>query len=184
MLYYADENEKRSSSMGYHSDCTYRLNDGKFDTARNFQVINTPIVVYTLGDTRSLNWKRRCNVKGDNGRNIWKNDLSWSASYELLDSSVTIINPKDEDPLSSQNNKNQTQYLHGGVSVKGCKLSIGLVFRVVDYEATYDDITDRMKTKQCHDESKYENLYDNFDTDLFHSNFSNAYFNRFFRLIT
>ena len=101
-----------------------------------------------------------------------------------LDGSVTIINPKDEDPLSSQNNTNQTQYLHGGVSVKGCQLSIGLVFRVVDYDATYDDETDRMITNQLHDESKYDKLYDNFDTDLFHSNLFNTYFNRFFRLIT
>ena len=179
LLYYADDNTKRSSSMGYHSDCTYRLNDGKFDQARNCQVINTPTVVYTLGDTRSLNWKRRSSVKGDNGRYIWKNDPSWSSSYELLDGSVTIINPKDEDPLSAHNNTNKTQYLHGGVSVKGCQLSIGLVFRVVDYEATYDNETDRMITNQLHDESKYDKLYDNFDTDLFHSNLFNAYFNRF-----
>ena len=45
---------------------------------------------------------------------------SWSASYDLYDSSVTVINPKNEDPLSSNNKSSLTQYLHGGVSVKGC----------------------------------------------------------------
>ena len=108
-----------------------------------------------------------------------ENDQLWSEHHELLDGSVTIINSKDKDPLSSQNIKELTQYLHGGVSAKGCKLSADLVFRVVDYEAIYDDNTDRMITKLSYDESKYVKLYDNFETDLFSSNLFNAYFNRF-----
>ena len=179
LLYFADDNDKRTSSMGYHSDCTYRLNDGKFDFTRNSQVINTPTVVYTLGDNRSLNWKRRHRVKGGKGRNVWNVDKTWSASYDLHDSSVTIINPKDEDPLSSNNLSSLTQYIHGGVNVKGCQLSVGLVFRQVDYEAAYDERTDRMITTDLHDESKYAKLYESFDTDQFSSNLFNAYINRF-----
>ena len=64
LIYYADDNHKISSSMGCHSNCTYILDDGKFDSTRNAQVVNTPTIVYTLGDSRSLNWKRRHRVKG------------------------------------------------------------------------------------------------------------------------
>ena len=65
------------------------------------------------------------------------------------------------------------------MNVKGCQLSVGLVFRQVDYEAAYDERTDRMITTESHDESKYAKLYETFDTDQFSSNLFNAYINRF-----
>ena len=107
-------------------------------------------------------------------------DEVWSASYDLFDGIITVINPKDEDPLSSSNTSDLTQYLHGGVSVKGCQLSVGLVFRVFDYKAAYNESTDRMITTGSHNKDKYVKLYETFDTDLFSSNLFNAYINRFF----
>jgi len=180
LLYYSDDNDNRSSSMGYHSDCTYRLDNGKFDCTRNSQVVKTPTVVYTLGDSRTLNWKRRHQVKGESGRNIWCKDNAWSASYDLFEGSVTIINPNDEDPCSDKNMADLSQYQHGGVSVKGSQLSVGLVFRLVDYETSYNEITDRMITSKLKVENEYDKLYDTFDSDLFHSKLYHAYINRFF----
>ena len=58
-------------------------------------------------------------------------------------------------------------------------MSVGLGIRVVDYEAAYDETTDRMITTESHDESKYAKLYETFDTDRFSSNLFNAYINRF-----
>ena len=136
--------------------------------------------MYTIGDSISLDWKRRHRVTGDNGRNIWCKDKAWSASYDLFEGSVTIINPKDEDPLSCKNMADLTRYLHGGVSVKCCQLSVGLVFRVVDYDASYNENTACMITTGSHDEDKYMKLYETLDNNLFSSNIFNAYINLFF----
>ena len=100
-----------------------------------------------------MNWKRRHRVKGDNRRNVWCN-VVWSASYDLFEGSVTVINPKDEDLLSSKNMADLIQYLHGGVNANGCHLSVGLVFHVVDYEASYNENTDHMITRGLHDKEK------------------------------
>ena len=45
--------------MGYHADYIYRPKDRKFDVDRNRQVIDTPTVLLSLGDTRKFRWKRR-----------------------------------------------------------------------------------------------------------------------------
>ena len=103
-------------------------------------MINTSIVVVYLGDTGKFRWKRRMitSKHKNNGGNIihvtrkvWVNDDNWSTSFDLADDTITVINPGDEDPLSSKNKDAFTQYMHGGVSVLGDRLVIGLVFRNV-----------------------------------------------------
>ena len=59
ILYYAGENLKESSKLGIHSDCVYSVRDGCYVKKDNSQIQNTPTVIYSLGDTRSLHWKRR-----------------------------------------------------------------------------------------------------------------------------
>ena len=67
--------------MCYHHDYDYSLKDCKFDTRINPQLKDTPTVVYTLGDSRTLNWKRRHVAKkkstnNDNSGeicNVWSN---------------------------------------------------------------------------------------------------------------
>ena len=59
IIYYAGDNLKESSKLGIHSDCVYSVRDGCYVKIDNSQIQNTPTVVYSLGDTRSLYWKRR-----------------------------------------------------------------------------------------------------------------------------
>ena len=58
-LHYAYPTSKTQSSLGFHTYCIYRLADYQYDKNRNDQVNNHPAVMYSLGDIRKLNWKRR-----------------------------------------------------------------------------------------------------------------------------
>ena len=146
LIYYADIETGRKSSMGMHSDCTYKTKDGTFDYARNSQEDNTPTVVLSLGDTRCLKWKRRhlvpkfCNnkIRKQKVLNVWHDDLTWDTMYQLEHNTVTVINPGDENPRSVKNDFTRSQYMHGGVSVTGDKLAYGLVYHKVVGRAAYD----------------------------------------------
>ena len=59
LIYYADGSLKRSSSIGFHCDCTYFSNDSSFSSSHNTQVKNTSAISVSLGSSRSLPWKRR-----------------------------------------------------------------------------------------------------------------------------
>ena len=84
LIYYADQDNGIKSPMGIHSDCMYKTKDCTFDYARSGQEVNTPTVVLSLGDTRTLRWKRRhlfpklhdSKVCRNNMVNIWHDDLS------------------------------------------------------------------------------------------------------------
>ena len=66
----------------------------------NSQVENTPAVIYSIGDTRVLNWKKRNIVKSK-----WSNDSTFSESYDIDSDTITIINQLDENPCSDKNIK-------------------------------------------------------------------------------
>ena len=98
-----------------------------------------------MGNIRKLNWKRRhiVNIPSNSNEtkakryNIWVEDSSRSSKFDINSNTVTTINPLDEDPISSKNKDDIVQYLHGGVSATGDKLSMGLVYRVVNCEKVY-----------------------------------------------
>ena len=59
ILYYTRVNLKKNFSLGSRSDCIYSPINGKFVTNSNFQMENTPAVIYSTGTSRNLYWKRR-----------------------------------------------------------------------------------------------------------------------------
>ena len=59
ILYYVGVNLKEKSSFGFYSDCVYSTINGDLDTRSNYQVENTPAVIYSIGDSHNLHWKRR-----------------------------------------------------------------------------------------------------------------------------
>ena len=59
IVYYAGEASKEYSRLGMHSDCVYSVQDGSYVKNDNSQAQNSPTVIYSLGDTRSLHWSRR-----------------------------------------------------------------------------------------------------------------------------
>ena len=108
-------------------------------------VNNTPVLIYYLGHSQKLNWKRRyiinipskINKIKTKGHTTWVEDGSWSRKFDIDSNTVIIINTLDEDPLSHKDRYDLAQYLDGGVSVAGDKLSIGLVYIVVYCEEAY-----------------------------------------------
>ena len=177
LIYTADGKLKPKSSMGFHSDGSY-TNAGLFSITRNCQVENTPTVVFSLGNARDLNWRRRFLKK-----NVWVSDNSWGASYCIGNNTITIINPKDENPLSEKNISDLLQYLHGGVNVNsssGSKISCALVFRSVNSIRTYNVETDTMCSDGNGISLDAQELLDNFNSSEYHRNLNNLYKKLFF----
>ena len=133
LVYYSIPSVKEVSSMGWHADITHDA-DGKYQASQNSQRINTPTVVYTLGDERTLNWRRR----------LWSNkkvlmDKLFKHAMNLPEGSAVLINPLDETPKPMTNSDSNEQFVHGNVKVRKGKMSICLAFRVVDYVNLYDN---------------------------------------------
>ena len=102
LLYYAGKGLKKSTSLGYHTDCVYSPVTGEYVTKKNSQKENTPAIIYTIGDRRRLNWK--CRHVSDNikGRKVWKESNDDKLSFGLESDTITIIHHHDENPLSEK----------------------------------------------------------------------------------
>lgn len=144
LIYYAGLGLKNHSSLGYHTDCVYSPSTGDYVSKLNSQVINTPAVIYSIGDTRLLHWKARKRGYSKSGRTVWENCVTQKMTFQLGSDTLTIINPEDENPCSSKNQRDMRQYMHGGVNVSADKFSVGFVFRVVSDTGMYHKGDDTM----------------------------------------
>lgn len=176
IIYYADDCLKKQASLGMHCDCVYSPHDGKFKKKSNSQVENTPALIYSVGDERILNFKRR----GMSKAGTWEDDDSFGTSYHLNSDTATIINSLDEDPLSYKNISKHSQYQHGGVKVNGTKLSFGLVFRVVSSEESYNLDTDTMIVDHDYDKNEIVEGIVGYDYVPFHNALQWLYYTRFY----
>ena len=131
LLYYAGEGLKKSTSLGYHTDCVYSPLTGDYISKNNSQKENTPAIIYSIGDKRTLNWKRRHVSANDNGGKVWSQSNDNTLTFELDSDTMTIIHPDDENPKSNRNKESMSQYMHDGVNITGETFSVGFVFRVV-----------------------------------------------------
>ena len=166
---------KQHSSLGYHTDCVYSPSTGEYVTNMNSQEINTPSVIYSIGDARRLRWKERKIGLSKCGRKIWEDSVGSNMCFELGSDTMTIINGDDENPRSSKNHHHMRQYLHGGVNVSGEKFSVGFVFRVVNNYGMYHRIDDTMVVPNK--ESDIVNGILGFDVGAFHEKLINLYCN-------
>ena len=76
IIYYTSPETKKVTTLPLHADSLYSVNTGKFSINGNSQRENTPTVVYSLGDEREVNWKRRfitLSSKGRKNRNMMIN---------------------------------------------------------------------------------------------------------------
>jgi hypothetical protein len=118
------------SSLGFHTDCEYTAK-GQF-VASNSQKENTPAVILTLGDARTLYMKKR--KVGSNGS--WMNNKDEKIhEYLLRSGSIFVLDPADEVPRRRGCvGEAFSQFQHGGVKLdKG--LSMAIVFRTVSTKA-------------------------------------------------
>ena len=59
--------------MGWHCDAKYTL-DGIFQTSKNSQVQNTPVIIVTYGNSRNLKWRRVYYGRNKHGKMEWLED--------------------------------------------------------------------------------------------------------------
>ena len=175
LLYYAGIELKEKTTLGYHTDCVYSSTTGEYDTKYNSQVANTPAVIYSIGDTRELKWKFRNILISKHGKKTWHEMDCPRMLFKLGADTLTIINPKDENPKHSKNKDDMRQYLHGGVNVSGEKFSVGYVFRVVNRCEMYHKSDDKMVVA-----NETNDVVDGilgFDTASFHKRLHSLYVN-------
>ena len=96
-------------------------------------------MIYSIRDSRVLNWKKRNIVKSK-----WSNDTTFTELYNIDSDTITTMNQLVENPCSIKNVKEHFQYQHGGVSGYGEKFTTGVVYRVVNSEHSYDIDNDAM----------------------------------------
>jgi len=138
LVYYAGECLKKHARLGMYSDCVYSVHNGSYVKKDNSQVQNTPTVVYSLGDTRSLHWSRRKRIVTPKGRYIWECDKKFKKEFTLSTDSITVVNTLDEDPEYTSKDGSKYQYQHGNVNVSKDQLSFGIVCRTVHSTAVYN----------------------------------------------
>ena len=173
LIYYAGQGLKENTRLGYHTDCVYSPSTGEYNSKSNSQKVNTPAIIYSIGDKRRLDWKCRNVVKSKCGRNTWQKKKCSKMRFELGTDTLIIIHLDDEYPLSSKNINDMKQYLHGGVNVSEERFSIGFVFGVINHTAMYHSNNDSMIVDTSDFESDIVNGVLGFDTGTFHRNLIN-----------
>ena len=133
--------------LTYHCDCQYDHN-GNFQYLTNSQGENTPVIVYSLGNSRTLYFRRRRVICGKKNMKRWENSKIPCHEFELNDNSIFVLHPLDEKPLIRYPLENMSQYQHGNVTVKSGNLSIALVFRNVTKTLVYDNVTLRREISE------------------------------------
>ena len=126
LLYHAIEGIKDYSAMGWHTDV--KSNDrGEYRPNVNSQMVNTPTVVFTIGNDRYIHWREK--VLHNN--KSWEINTEWQLEMLLKHGNIFVLYPGDE--ISMLNNKlnKVTKYEHGKIKVIRDAVSVSFVFRVV-----------------------------------------------------
>ena len=146
VLIYSGHNNNGSSnsSLAYHSDCTFD-HTGNYLPGRNSQAEDSCVAVLTLGDSRTLHFKKRIAIRSKSGRKKWIQTDDKGISFELSDNSVFMLHPTDERPRVREEDECFSQYIHGGIKITNNNdLSIAFAFRVVCVDHEYDPVTSKL----------------------------------------
>lgn len=167
VLTYNAHSANINCKLSYHCDCIYDHN-GEFITSRNSQGINTAVIVYSLGDSRTLHFRKRTAVSENGSCKSWKIGKNPSHSFELDNNSIFVLHPLDEKPTYRPPCPYLSQFQHGNVSVETGKLSMALVFRNVTSTLKYDNLSMKrvLDASYIHDNrdqlQSYDETYDNY----------------------
>lgn len=133
------------SDLAYSSDIEFNTK-GEF-VKDNSQKENTPVVVLTLGDPRTVHMKKR--KKGKDG-NWMNNEREKTHDFLLTSGSIFVLDPADEE-LKERGRENQglSQFHHRVKVTKG--LSMAIMFRTVTTKAKIHVINN---TKQLGEKEK------------------------------
>ena len=143
LMYHSLVDIKKESSMGWHCDNKFSLN-GNFSTQLNGQTINTPVVIFTIGSSRLLHWRRRYTEIQSNGRKSWKVEDDSIQSMLLQEGCICIINPNDEKPHYDLASGKEIHFQHGNTKITADDISVAFVFRVSPHTCLCDMGTNRV----------------------------------------
>ena len=152
LTYFSHPDVKTASKMGFHCDNTYSLN-GIYSKCGNSQIENTPIVIVSFGESRSLHFRKMSFTQTDKTSKKWSKDPQFIQKMLLNSKNIIILHPCDEKPHCIGGSNVHVKYQHGNVLVKSPhKMSFALVFRVVQRYELYNTLNNTLVT--------------NFDTDM------------------
>ena len=192
LLYHSLKNIKKESSMGWHCDSKYSL-AGNFSKQTNGQMINTPVVIFTIGSSRELHWRRRFTSVNCRGNKCWKIDDGQMEKMIMQNGTICVLNPADEKPHIDEYSKKEIHFQHGNVKVKGDNISIAYVFRVSPHICKCDihsnkvildkDILKEIADKECMgkvNQLKREEIYKQINVKEYHMELKNHFKLNFF----
>ena len=73
LLYYTKMCKNTSSNMGFHCDSKYSKSS-RFLKSSNTQLENMPVVIFTIGFSRLLHWRKRYLSENNKGHCVWTYD--------------------------------------------------------------------------------------------------------------
>ena len=174
LLHYSIPTVKPVSTMSIHSDITYDKN-GNYIPSQNSQRVNTPTLVYSLGDARTINFKKK--IIPDFSSIIISKD--WKHAMSMPEGSCCLIHNLDETPKAIEKSDCKRSFLHGNVKVNKGKMSIGLGFRVVDYVNHYDNNNVLIHPTPVPHVADFKEKYSQFDYIQFQNLLRQLYFKVF-----
>ena len=137
VLLYNAHMSKVNNTLSFHCDCKYN-HKGKFQYDSNTQGENTATIVYSLGDPRTLYFRKRW-IHQSSSITTWISEKESLNKFELTNNSIFVLHPSDEKPYVRNIGETLSQFQHGNVRVKEGQLSIGLIFRHVTQAIAYDN---------------------------------------------
>jgi len=129
LLYHSLPDIKKESSMGWHCDSRYSVL-GKFSDKLNGQMYNTPVIIFSIGKSRLLKWRKRFTVRNSSGHCSFEIEEGSEFEMFLNEGYFLILNPKDEEPHQDIKSGKTIHYQHGDTKVIGDDISIAFIFRV------------------------------------------------------
>ena len=76
LTYFSHPHIKTASKMGFHCDNTYSLN-GIYSKCANSQIENTPIVIVSFGESRTLHLQKMVTTHNTKCSKKWYKDLQF-----------------------------------------------------------------------------------------------------------
>ena len=139
ILVYNTHIQNINCNLSFHSDCKYNYK-GQFKSNLNTQGENTPVIVYSMGDPRTIFYRSRWIVDDKNTGKKWNYSKEYISQYELTNNSTFVLHPSDEKPMIRNIGEPLSQYQHGNIKVKKGMLYIGFVYRNVTQALSYDNV--------------------------------------------
>ena len=164
------------------NDNTYSLN-GIYSKCDNSQIENTPIVIVSFGESRTLHFRKMLLTTTDKFANKWCKDSHFFQDMLMSSKNIIIIHPSDEKPHVVSGSNVRIKYQHGNVLVKSpFKMSFALVFRVVQRYELYNTLNNTLVTnvdtvmeQDIGKHRKREELYKKFDYQKYHTMMKKMY---------